>query len=86
MKTYLLKRVENNVSKGEIACFEQSLLLSQSFQKSSTSEASESVYMRERVKEWMNQKYLNLNPLQHKANLQAHALQTPRQNLENIYE
>ena len=36
--------------KGEIACFEQFLLLSQCFQKSSTAEASESVYRWERVK------------------------------------
>ena len=43
MKTYLFNRVENIVSKGEIARFEQFLLLSQSFQKSSAAEASESV-------------------------------------------
>ena len=34
---------------GEIACFEQFLLLSQRFQMSSAAEASESVYMWERV-------------------------------------
>ena len=49
MNTYLLNRVENIVSKEEIACFEQFLRLSQSFQKSSAAEASESVYMWERV-------------------------------------
>ena len=37
------------MAKGEIACFEQFLLLSQCFQKSSASEASKSVYMLERV-------------------------------------
>ena len=50
MKTYLLNKVENIVSKGEIACFEQFLLLSQSFQNSSAAEASASIYMWERVK------------------------------------
>ena len=40
MKTYLLKIVENIVSKGEIACFEQFRLLSQCFQKSSAADAS----------------------------------------------
>ena len=49
MLTYLLNRVENIVSKGEIARFEQFLLLSQSFQKSTAKEASASVYMWERV-------------------------------------
>ena len=49
MKEYLLKRVENIVAKGEIARFEQFLLLSQCFLKLSAAEASESVYMRERV-------------------------------------
>ena len=38
------------MAKGEIACFEQFLLLSQCFQKSSAAEASESVDMLERVK------------------------------------
>ena len=50
MKTHLLNRVENIASRGEIACFEQFLLLSQCFQKISAAEMSESVYMRERVK------------------------------------
>ena len=50
MKTYSLDRVENNVSKGEIARVEQFLLLSKRFQKSSAAEALESVYMWERVK------------------------------------
>ena len=45
MRIYLLKRVENIVTKGEIACFEQFLLLSQSFQKSSAAEASQNVYI-----------------------------------------
>ena len=49
MKTYLLNRVESIVSKEEIASFEQFLFLSQSFQKLSAAEASESVYIRERV-------------------------------------
>ena len=39
MKTFLLIRVENIVSKGEIPCFEQFLLLSQCFQKLSATEA-----------------------------------------------
>ena len=43
MKTSLLNRVENIVSKGEIARFEQFLLLSQSLQKTSATEASESI-------------------------------------------
>ena len=38
------------MAKGEIACFEQFLLLSLCFQKAAA-EASESVYMSERVKE-----------------------------------
>ena len=37
------------MAKGEITRFEQFLLLSQCFQKTSASDASESVYMRERV-------------------------------------
>ena len=37
------------VAKVEIACFEQFLLLSPCFQKSSASEVSESVFMWERV-------------------------------------
>ena len=43
-----MKKVENIVSKGEIARFEQ-FLLSQCFQKSSAAKASESIYIRERV-------------------------------------
>ena len=50
MRVYLLKRVENIVAKGEIARFEQFLLLSRCFQKSSAAETSESVCMWERVK------------------------------------
>ena len=42
-------KVENIVAKGEIACFEQFLLLSLCFQKADAAEVSESVYMRERV-------------------------------------
>ena len=43
-------KVENIVAKGEIARFEQFLLLSLCFQKAVCSNSSESVYMRERVK------------------------------------
>ena len=44
-------KVENIVVKGEIACFELFLLLSLCFQKAvSAAEASESIYMKERVK------------------------------------
>ena len=50
MMVTLLKKVENIVTKGEIACFEQILLLSQCFQESSDAEASEGVCMWERVK------------------------------------
>ena len=49
MKTNLLNRVENIVSKGEIARLQQLFLLIQSFQKSSAADASESVCMSERV-------------------------------------
>ena len=49
MRVYLLKKVGNIVAKGVIACFEQFLLLSQCFQKSSASEAVESIYMWEIV-------------------------------------
>ena len=42
-------KVENIVAKEEIARFEQFLLLQLCFQKSSAADASESVYMRERV-------------------------------------
>ena len=51
MKIYLLNRVENIVSKEEIACFEQFLHLSQSFQNASAAEASERIYMWERITE-----------------------------------
>ena len=53
MKEILLNTVENIVSKGEIAHYahyEQFHLLKKCFQKSSAAEASESVYMWERVK------------------------------------
>ena len=47
----MTKSGKHNVSKGEIARFEQFLLLSLIvFKKLSAAEASESVYMRERVK------------------------------------
>ena len=45
MNGWLLNRVETIVAKGEIACYEQFLLLSQCFQKSSAAEASKSVCM-----------------------------------------
>ena len=48
MKVKLLTTFENIVAKGEIARFEQFLLLSECFQKSSASESSESVYKSER--------------------------------------
>ena len=44
-----MNRVENIVEKGEIAHDKQFLILSQCFQKLSSAEAPESVYMRERV-------------------------------------
>ena len=49
MKVSLLKQVENSVAKGEIARFEQFLLLPHYFQISSDLEASERVYLGERV-------------------------------------
>ena len=49
MKVSLLKQVEHNVAKREITRFEQFLLLSQYFQRLSAVEASENVYMWERV-------------------------------------
>ena len=42
--------VEHIIAKGEIARFEQFLLLSKCFQYASAAEATESVYMWERVK------------------------------------
>ena len=50
MNEHLLNIVENIVTKGEIARFEQFLLLSQCFQKLFAAEASEIVCMCERVK------------------------------------
>ena len=47
--TFTEKSKKSIVEKGKIARFEQFLLLSQCFQKSSAAEASESVYMRESV-------------------------------------
>ena len=49
MKVQSLNRVENIVTKGETARYEQFLLFSHVFKKSSAAEASESVYMRESV-------------------------------------
>ena len=46
----LWQKVENIVAKGEIARFVQFLLLSLFSKKPSVAKASESVYMRERVK------------------------------------
>ena len=40
MRVELLKRFENIVARGEIACFEQFLLLPQCFQKLSAADAS----------------------------------------------
>ena len=45
-----MKKVENILANGEIARFEQFLLLPTCFQKMSAAEASESVYMWESVK------------------------------------
>ena len=44
-----MQKVENIVANGEIAHFEQFLILPQYFQKSSVAEASESVYRWEMV-------------------------------------
>ena len=46
-------KVEKIVAKGEIDHYDQFLLLPQCFQMSSASEASESVYMKERVKSFL---------------------------------
>ena len=45
MIVFVLNSVENIAAKGEIAHFEQFLLLSQCFQKSFVAEASESICM-----------------------------------------
>ena len=50
MKAKSFKRLENIVTNGDIARLEQFLLLPRCFQKSSAAEASENVYMWERVK------------------------------------
>ena len=50
MNVYKLNKVENIVSKGEIARFEQFLLLKQCFQNSSVAKASVSIC----VLEWDN--------------------------------
>ena len=56
-----MENLKNFVAKGEIACFEQLLLLSQYFQKSSAVEASESVYILESVKTQHKVQTLNIN-------------------------
>ena len=61
MKVYLLNRVENIVAKGDIAYFEQCFLLQQFFQKSSAAEASEIIYMLERVKFFSRMVYVNVH-------------------------
>ena len=50
MEVSFLNRVDNIVAKGEIAHYEQFLLLPQGCQNSSAADASESVCMWERVK------------------------------------
>ena len=45
----IIEQIENMMTKGEIARFEQFLLLSQFFQKSSAIDSSKSVDMRKRV-------------------------------------
>ena len=57
MNAILRIKDENIVTKGEIARFEKFLLLPECFQRSSAAEASENVYMRERVKELFCFKY-----------------------------
>ena len=49
-----MQTVENIVANGDIACLEQFLLLPQCFQNLSSAEASESIYMRERVKPYVS--------------------------------
>ena len=56
------------VAKGEIAHYEQFLLLSQCFQKSSAAETSENVYMRQMVKNTVD---MALKTLRHKEKLLA---------------
>ena len=58
MRVQFLKRVENIVTKGEIACFERFLPLQECFQKSSAAEVSECVCMWERVNAIQ---YMNFN-------------------------
>ena len=59
MRVYILKKVENIVANGEIARFDQFLLLSQCFEKSSAAVTSESICMWKRVKR-NNLLYLNM--------------------------
>ena len=54
MKINVLNRVENILSNGEIDCFEQFLLFSQRFQKSFAADASETVYIRDRVNDFLS--------------------------------
>ena len=49
-----LKKVEKIMAKGEIARFEQFLLLSQCFQKSSAVDASKCMYRLERVNSFLH--------------------------------
>ena len=71
----LWQREENIVAKGEIVRFEQFLLLSLYFQKAAA-EASESVYMRERVKGSSHYMLWYINPFPHTTNLQQTTLKT----------
>ena len=60
MRVKLLKRVENIMTKGEIARFEQFFLLPECFQRLPAADESESFYKWERVKkENKNQKLSN---------------------------
>ena len=64
-------KVENIVVKEEIARFEQFLLLSICFQKPSAAEASESVYMRERIKRCLLEIHQNVSAFSEKVNNQC---------------
>ena len=63
MKSQSLNKVENIAIKGEIADYEHFSLLPQWFEKVFVEEASESVCMQERVKEWLDP-YLKFEPRQ----------------------
>ena len=60
MKFNLWNKVEIIVAKGEIAHYEQFLLLPQWFQKLSASDKSECVYKCERVNYWCQGKFYTL--------------------------